>query len=55
MNSHLPALSAGGGQVHGRLLTNEVRGEMQDVKWLSQIKRGLLELCILNLLARELG
>ncbi len=26
---------------------------MQDVKWLSQIKRGLLELCILNLLARE--
>lgn len=26
---------------------------MDNVKWTSQIKRGLLELCILNLLSRE--
>ena len=26
---------------------------MADIKWTSQIKRGLLELCILNILSRE--
>jgi len=26
---------------------------MRDAKWLSQVKRGLLELCILNLVGRE--
>ena len=26
---------------------------MPDAKWLSQVKRGLLELCILNLVSRE--
>jgi PadR family transcriptional regulator PadR len=27
--------------------------DMTDLRWLSQVKRGLLELCILNLLHRE--